>query len=74
MSGINLISNAALAEICPQLKQLRQERGLSLEELQAQVHIETKLLKRMEAGRYLPYSFLKRLLAFYGKSIRIVIE
>ena len=74
MSGINWISTAAWAEICPQLKQLRQERGLSLEELRDEAHISIKLLKRMEAGRYLPYSFLKRLLAFYGKSIRIVIE
>ena len=34
MSKINLISREAMTEICPQLKQLRLENQLSLEELQ----------------------------------------
>ncbi len=47
----NLISKEVLADICPQLKQFRLERGLSLEELQAAVHISVHLLKRMEDGK-----------------------
>lgn len=74
MSGINLVSKEVLAELAPQLKQLRLKHGLSLEELNKAVHINVHLLKRMENGKCLPYSFLKRLLVFYGKSTRIVIE
>ena len=74
MSSVNLVSKEVLSELAPQLKQLRLNRGLSLEELNKAVHINIHLLKRMEGGKCLPYSFLKRLLVFYGKSTRIVIE
>ena len=70
----NLISKEVLADICPQLKQFRLERGLSLEELQAAVHISVHLLKRMEDGKCLPYNLFCKLMAFYGKKSRIVLE
>lgn len=69
-----LMSKENLADICPQLKQLRLERGLSIEELQAAAHISRKLLNRIEKNKCLPFSCLKKLLKFYGKKMKIVLE
>ena len=74
MSTFHLINKEIIKEICPQIKQLRLERGLSLEELSDAVHISTKMLKRIENNKCLCYSQLRRLLAFYGKKVRIVFE
>lgn len=74
MSTHNLISKETLKDICPQLKQLRLERGLSLEEVQALAHISGKLLRRVEQNKCLPFSCLRKLLELYGKKMRIVIE
>ena len=74
MSAHNFINRETSAEISPQLKQLRLERGLSLEQLQAEVHISARLLKRIENGKCLPYSYLRKLCAFYGVKLRIILE
>lgn len=74
MSSHNLINKEILAEVCPQLKQLRLNHQLSIEELQAATRINGKLLKRMENGKCLTISHFRRLLDFYGKKMRIVIE
>ncbi len=74
MSGRRLIPKEILPDICPQLKQLRLKRGLSFEELQAAVHISPRLLKRMEEGKCLVLVHFIKLLNFYGKKVRIVIE
>ena len=70
----NLMSKEILKDLCPQLKQLRLERGLSLEELQAAVHISHKLLNRIEKNKCLPFSCLRRLLKFYGKKLKVWFE
>ena len=69
-----LVPKEVLPEICPQLKQLRLEQGLSLEELQAIVHISPRLLKRMEDGKCLVLFHLIKLLDFYGKKVRIALK
>ena len=74
MSIPNLISRDILAEICPQFKQLRLHRNLSIEELHNAVSIGVHSLKRMEQGKRLPYSYFKRLAKFYGVNMRIVLE
>ncbi len=74
MSGCRLIPKEILPDICPQLKQLRLERELSLKELQEQLHISPRLLKRMEEGKCLVLVHFIKLLNFYGKKVRIVIE
>ena len=48
MNAHSLMSKENLKDICPQLKQLRLERGLSIEELQAAAHISHKLPNRIE--------------------------
>lgn len=74
MSAHNLINKEILAEICPQLKQFRLNRQMSIEELQAATLISGRLLKRMENGKCLTFSHFRRLLDFYGKKMRIVLE
>ena len=74
MSIPNLISQDILAEICPQFKQLRLNRGISIEELHNAVNISVHSLKRMEQGKRLPYSYFKRLAKFYGVKMHIVLE
>ena len=74
MSVSNLISRDILAEICPQFKQLRLNRGISIEELHNAVNIGVHSLKRMEQCKRLPYSYFKRLAKFYGVNIHIVLE
>ncbi len=74
MSIHNLITQDVLAEICPQFKQLRIDRGISIEELHNAVNISIHSLKRMEQGKRLPYSYFKRLAKFYGVNIHIVLE
>ena len=74
MSTHNLLSKKVLTDICAQFKQLRLERQLSIEDLQAATHLKLKTLKRMENGKCLPFRYYRLLLDFYGKEIRIVIE
>ena len=74
MSIPNLISRDILAEICPQFKQLRLNRGISIEELHNAVNISVHSLKRMGQGKRLPYSYFKRLAKFYDVNIHIVLE
>lgn len=74
MSGCRLIPKEILPDICPKLKQMRLKRGLSFEELQAAVHISSRLLKRTEEGKCLVLIHFIKLLNFYGKKVRIVIE
>ena len=74
MSKRHLVSKEIVAEIGPQLKQLRIKRGLTLEELQTEAHISIHLLKRIETGKCLPYSYMWRLFKFYDVKARIVLE
>ena len=74
MTTFHLINKEIIKEICPQLKQLRLERCLSLEELSDAVRISGKMLKRIENNKCLCYSQLRRLLDFYGKKVRITFE
>ena len=74
MCAYHLVPKEILPDVCPQLKQLRLERNLSLEELSDAVRISIKMLKRIENNKCLCYSQLRRLLDFYGKKVRIVIE
>jgi hypothetical protein len=74
MSTHNLLSKEVLTEICAQFKQLRIEHQLSIEELQVATNLNLKVLKRMENGKCMPFRYYRRLLEFYGKKVRIVIE
>ena len=74
MGAHNFINRETSIEISPQLKQLRLERGLSLEQLQAEIHIGKRTLKRIENGKCLPFIYLRTLCRFYGKKLRVILE
>jgi predicted transcriptional regulator len=67
-----LLSKKVLVDICQQFKRLRLERQISIEDLQTATNLSLKVLKRMESGKCLPFSYYRRLLDFYGKKVRIV--
>jgi transcriptional regulator with XRE-family HTH domain len=74
MSSKNLINKNLMLQLCAQLKLLRLERGLSLEELQEKVHINVQLLQRIEDGKCLPFGYFWRLAAFYEKKVCVTLE
>ncbi len=53
------------------LWQERCKRGLRLNSIQKQTDIPLKLLDRIELGKSVPPSFIKKLLIFYNKNIKI---
>ena len=74
MSNENLFPKIFIQEVCMQFRQLRLERDLSLEDIANEVHISVRLLQRIDDGKCLPINGLYKLLAFYGKKIRVVLE
>lgn len=74
MGRKSYFNRAIIEEVGPLLKQLRLEKGLTLEQVQEQIHFSAKLLQRMEEGKCIPYMPLKRLSEFYGKQMKIVFE
>ncbi len=74
MSVKNLFPKEFKDEICKQFRQLRVERGLSLEDLAGKVHISLRLLKRIDAGKCLTLSGFYKLVAFYGKKMHVTLE
>ena len=74
MSTHSLVDSETAIMLGPQFKQFRLERGLSLEELQAQIHIGKRTLKRIENGKCLPFIYLRTLCHFYGVKLNITLE
>jgi transcriptional regulator with XRE-family HTH domain len=74
MSTHSLVDSETAIILGPKFKQLRLERGLSLEELQAEIHIIKRLIKRVEEGKCLPFSYLRTLCRFYGVKLNITLE
>ena len=71
MSTHSLADTETTTILGPQFKKLRLERNLSLEELQAEIHISKRLIKRVEEGKCLPYSYLHKLCRYYGVKLHI---
>ena len=71
MSTHSLIDSETALILGPQFKQLRLERNLSLDELQAEIHISKHVLKRIEDGKCLPFNYLRTLCRFYGVKLHI---
>lgn len=73
MSTHSLVDSETAFILGPQFKQLRLEHNLSLEELQAEIHIGKRTLKRIENGKCLPFNYLRTLCRFYGVKMKIVL-
>lgn len=63
-----------IREIGRQLWQIRQEHGMYLHTVAFQTHIPEKVIEGMEIGKFIKYAPFRRLIEFYGKSMRIVFE
>ena len=74
MSTHSLIDSETALILGPQFKQLRLEHNLSLEELQAEIHISKHVLKRIEDEKCLPFIYLRTLCRFYGVKLNITLE
>ncbi len=74
MSTHSLVDSETAIILGPKFKQLRLERNLSLEDLQAEIRIGKRTLKRIENGKCLPFIYLRTLCRFYGVKLRIILE
>ena len=73
MSTHSLVDSETAFILGPQFKQLRLEHNLSLEELQAKIHISKHVLKRIEDRKCLPFNYLRTLCRFYDAKMKIVL-
>jgi len=56
------------------LWQVRQEKRLHLDRVQKDTHIPQRVIDGIEIGRHLNYGVLRKLLIYYGRSIKITLE
>ncbi len=60
-------------QICPELRRLRQERGLTLKEIALHTDLSMENIDQIEMGQASSYQKLKRLARFYGKKINFAL-
>lgn len=70
----NEIDKQTLREIGYALWQERNARRLYLRTVATRTNLPARIIEGMEIGKFLQYSAFRRLLNFYGKKIRIVLE
>lgn len=58
-------------ELAPQLVRLRQQKGLSLQDVALQTPLSMNMIALMEQGTPLATRHYQRLLKFYGKKLEI---
>ena len=61
-------------EIGHELWRLRHERHLYLDNVSAQTHIPRKIIDSMELGKSMKYGSLRRLMEFYGKRVKVILD
>lgn len=61
-------------QIGMELWKMRREKHLRLRNVQTQTHIPADVIERIEIGRGLNYGIIRKLIAFYGKKMKVVFE
>ena len=74
MSKVYLVDKETVRQIGRELWRLRREKNLLLQQVEKKSGVPAKIVESLELGRYLQYGYLRKLLAFYGKELRIVLE
>ena len=64
----------SMKELGLQLFLLRQEKRLRLHNVSALTHIPDRIIDGIETGKNCNYGVIRKLLTFYGKTMRIMIE
>ena len=74
MSKVYSVDKESVRQIGRELWRLRREKNLLLQQVEKKSGVPAKIIESLELGRYLQYGYLRKLLAFYGKELRIVLE
>ena len=74
MSKAYLVDKETVRQIGRELWRLRREKNLLLHQVEKRIGVPAKIVESLELGRYLQYGYLRKLLVFYGKELRIVLE
>ena len=68
------LDKKAMREFGQNLWLARQEKRLTLKQAARATNLPEHIIDGMELGRFVQYSALRRLMAFYGKTARIVFQ
>lgn len=74
MKNHNFIDKESMREIGYALWQARQEKRLYLDKVQKATNIPQRIIDGMETGRKINYGALRKLLRYYEKNMKIVLE
>lgn len=69
-----LMDKQTIKEIGHELWKMRREKHLRLHQVENQTHIPASIIDKMELGRFLQFIAVRKLMAFYGKKMKIVFE
>lgn len=61
-------------EIGQELWRLRHEKHLYLKNVSSQTHIPCKIIDSMELGKSMKFASLRKLMDFYGKRVKVVLD
>ena len=68
------VDKQSMLEIGMMLWKLRREKRLYLEHVSKETGIPTKMIEGLELGKFLRYGQVRKLMAYYGKELKIVYE
>ena len=74
MSFSHGLDKQALKDFGYNLWLLRQQQNLTVKQLSSRLNIPERIIDCMEIGRFVQYNALRRIMDYYGKKTRIVIE
>ena len=68
------MDKTSLKQLGYELWRLRCERNLLLRQVENRTGIPARIIESLELGRFLQYGFYRKLMEFYGKKMKIVLE
>ena len=68
------LDNQTTREIGQALWQMRQEKHMFLRTVSNRTNVPERIIEGIEIGKFIQYGTIRRLIAFYGKKMRITFE